>query len=191
MDATGRGVTDLNPKREVSPAENDAVDAVLAAAGDGHAFERLYRRHLGRIYSLARRMINPEEADDATQAVFIRVWEKLGTFRGESAFGTWLHHLAINVMLARRTTLGVERGRYNDSEGVVDRVSGRASQKDLSIDFEEAIERLPSGAREVFVLHDIEGYKHEEIAGMLGIVTGTSKAQLHRARMALRGYLDR
>jgi RNA polymerase sigma-70 factor (ECF subfamily) len=70
-------------------------------------------------------------------------------------------------------------------------VSGRASQKDLSIDFEEAIERLPGGAREVFVLHDIEGYKHEEIAGMLGIVTGTSKAQLHRARMALRGYLDR
>lgn len=191
MDATGRGVTDLNPRREVSPAENDAVDAVLAAAGDGHAFERLYRRHLGRIHSLARRMINPEEADDATQAVFIRAWEKLGTFRGESAFGTWLHRLAINVMLARRTTLGIERGRYNDSEGVVDRVSGRASQKDLSIDFEEAIERLPSGAREVFVLHDIEGYKHEEIAGMLGIVTGTSKAQLHRARMALRGYLDR
>lgn len=191
MDATGRGVTDLNPKREVLPAENDAVDAVLAAAGDGHAFERLYRRHLGRIHSLARRMINPEEADDATQVVFIRAWEKLGTFRGESAFGTWLHRLAINVMLARRTTLGIERGRYNDSEGAVDRVSGRPSQKDLSIDFEEAIEKLPSGAREVFVLHDIEGYKHEEIAGMLGIVAGTSKAQLHRARMALRGYLDR
>src|SRR5262245_52920159 len=114
MDATGRGVTDLNPKREVLSAENDAVDAVLAAAGDGHAFERLYLRHLGRIHSLARRMINPEEADDATQAVFIRAWEKLGTFRGESAFGTWLHRLAINVMLARRTTLGIERGRYND-----------------------------------------------------------------------------
>lgn len=191
MDDTGRGVTDLNPKRDVLPAENDAVDAVLAAAGDSHAFERLYRRHLGRIHSLARRMINPEEADDATQAVFIRAWEKLGTFRGEAAFGTWLHRLAINVMLARRTTFGTERGRFSDAEGVVERMTGRPSQKDLSIDFEEAIERLPSGAREVFVLHDVEGYKHEEIAGMLGIVTGTSKAQLHRARMALRGYLER
>jgi len=191
MDDTGRGVTDLNPKREVLPAENDAVDAVLAAAGDSHAFERLYRRHLGRIHSLARRMINPEEADDATQAVFIRAWEKLGTFRGEAAFGTWLHRLAINVMLARRTTIGTERGRFSEAEGVVERMTGRPSQKDLSIDFEEAIERLPNGAREVFVLHDVEGYKHEEIAGMLGIVTGTSKAQLHRARMALRGYLER
>lgn len=191
MDDTGRGVTNLNPKRDVLPAENDAVDAVLAAAGDSHAFERLYRRHLGRIHSLARRMINPEEADDATQAVFIRAWEKLGTFRGEAAFGTWLHRLAINVMLARRTTVGTERGRFSDAEGVVERMTGRPSQKDLSIDFEEAIERLPNGAREVFVLHDVEGYKHEEIAGMLGIVTGTSKAQLHRARMALRGYLER
>lgn len=191
MENTGRGATDLNPKRDVSPAESDAVDAVLAAAGDAHAFERLYRRHIGRIFSLARRMISPEEADDATQAVFIRAWEKLGTFRGEAAFGTWLHRLAINVMLARRTTVGTERGRFSDSEGAVERLSGRASQKDLSIDFEDAIERLPNGAREVFVLHDIEGYKHEEIAGMLGIVTGTSKAQLHRARMALRGYLER
>jgi RNA polymerase sigma-70 factor (ECF subfamily) len=191
MDDTGRGVTNLNPKRDVLPAENDAVDAVLAAAGDSHAFERLYRRHLGRIHSLARRMINPEEADDATQAVFIRAWEKLGTFRGEAAFGTWLHRLAINVMLARRTTIGTERGRFSEAEGVVERMTGRPSQKDLSMDFEEAIERLPNGAREVFVLHDVEGYKHEEIAGMLGIVTGTSKAQLHRARMALRGYLER
>ena len=191
MDGTGRGVTDLNPKRDVLPAENDAVDAVLAAAGDSHAFERLYRRHLGRIHSLARRMINFEEADDATQAVFIRAWEKLGTFRGEAAFGTWLHRLAINVMLARRTTIGTERGRFSDAEGLVERMTGRPSHKDLSIDFEEAIERLPNGAREVFVLHDVEGYKHEEIAGMLGIVTGTSKAQLHRARMALRGYLER
>jgi RNA polymerase sigma factor (sigma-70 family) len=191
MDATGRGVTNLNPKRDVLPAENDAVDAVLAAAGDSHAFERLYRRHLGRIHSLARRMINPEEADDATQAVFIRAWEKLGTFRGEAAFGTWLHRLAINVMLARRTTIGTERGRFSEAEGVVERMTGRPSQKDFSMDFEEAIERLPNGAREVFVLHDVEGYKHEEIAGMLGIVAGTSKAQLHRARMALRGYLER
>jgi len=173
------------------PAEQDAVDAVLAASGDAQAFERLYRRHLGRVHSLARRMLGPEEADDATQAAFIRAWEKLGTFRGESAFGTWLHRLAINVMLARRTTIGTERGRRVEGGEALERVSARPGRADLSMDFEQAIERLPHGAREVFVLHDIEGYKHEEIAGLLGIVTGTSKAQLHRARMALRGYLDR
>jgi RNA polymerase sigma-70 factor, ECF subfamily len=191
MTDTGRGVTHLNQNREVVPTENEAVDAMLAAAGDALAFERLYRRHLARVHSLARRMIGPDEADDATQAVFIRAWEKLGTFRGESAFGTWLHRLAINVMLARRTTLGIERGRFQDSESAVEGLTTRTVRPELSIDFEEAIEHLPSGAREVFVLHDIEGYKHEEIAGMLGIVAGTSKAQLHRARMALRGYLDR
>jgi RNA polymerase sigma-70 factor (ECF subfamily) len=191
MTDTGRGVTSLSEDRELVPTENDAVDAMLAAAGDALAFERLYRRHLARVNSLARRMIGPDDADDATQAVFIRAWEKLGTFRGESAFGTWLHRLAINVMLARRTTLGIERGRFQDSEAAVERMPSRSSHHEFSIDFEGAIEQLPSGAREVFVLHDIEGYKHEEIAGMLGIVTGTSKAQLHRARMALRGYLDR
>jgi RNA polymerase sigma-70 factor (ECF subfamily) len=181
----------LSEHRDVVPAESEAVDAMLAAAGDTLAFERLYRRHVARVSSLARRMIGPDDADDATQAVFIRAWEKLKTFRGESAFGTWLHRLAINVMLARRTTLGIERGRFQDSEGTVEGLTSRAKQPELSIDFEEAIEHLPNGAREVFVLHDIEGYKHEEIAGMLGIVAGTSKAQLHRARMALRGYLNR
>lgn len=187
----GRGVNLLNEHRDVVPAESEAVDAMLAAAGDALAFERLYRRHVARVSSLARRMIGPDDADDATQAVFIRAWEKLKTFRGESAFGTWLHRLAVNVMLARRTTLGIERGRFRDSEGTVEGLTSRAKQPELSIDFEEAIEQLPNGAREVFVLHDIEGYKHEEIAGMLGIVAGTSKAQLHRARMALRGYLNR
>lgn len=191
MNDSGRGVTILNENPDVAPAESEAVDAMLAAAGDALAFERLYRRHLARVSSLARRMIGPDDADDATQAVFIRAWEKLSTFRGESAFGTWLHRLAINVMLARRTTLGIERGRFQDSEGAVESLTSRSKQPELSLDFEEAIERLPDGAREIFVLHDIEGYKHEEIAGMLGIVAGTSKAQLHRARMALRGYLNR
>jgi RNA polymerase sigma factor (sigma-70 family) len=191
MNDLGRGVTFLSENRDVMPAESEAVDAMLAAAGDALAFERLYRRHLGRISSMARRMIGPDDADDATQAVFIRAWEKLKTFRGESAFGTWLHRLAINVMLARRTTIGIERGRFQDSEGTVESLTSRSKQPELSIDFEEAIERLPSGAREVFVLHDVEGYKHEEIAELLGIVAGTSKAQLHRARMALRGYLNR
>ena len=100
------GVETLSQRPAVSPAESDAVDATLAAAGDGHAFERLYRRHVARIHSLARRMIGPDEADEVTQSVFVRAWQKLGTFRGESAFGTWLHRLAINLMLAQRATLG-------------------------------------------------------------------------------------
>ncbi|HKW40728.1 MAG TPA: RNA polymerase sigma factor, partial [Gemmatimonadales bacterium] len=111
------------------------------------------------------------------------------TFRGEAAFGTWLHRLAVNVILARRTTIGTERGRYDDSEAVLDGVAGRAAAPELSMDFEEAIGRLPDRAREVFVLHDIEGYRHEEIADMLGIVPGTSKSQLHHARMTLRKHL--
>jgi RNA polymerase sigma-70 factor (ECF subfamily) len=191
MNDTGRGVSFLNQHRNVAPAERDAVDAMLAAAGDAIAFERLYRRHVARVNSLARRMIGPDDADDATQAVFIRAWEKLGTFRGEAAFGTWLHRLAINVMLGRRTSLGIERGRFQDSESAVESLTSKPRPHEFSLDFEEAIEKLPNGAREVFVLHDIEGYKHEEIAGMLGIVAGTSKAQLHRARMTLRGYLNR
>src|SRR2546427_741453 len=105
--------------------------------------------------------------------------------------GTWLHRLAVNVILARRTTLGTERGRYDDSADVLDDVAGRPAAPELSMDFEEAIGRLPDGARQVFVLHDIEGYRHDEIADMLGIVTGTSKSQLHHARMALRRHLYR
>ncbi len=169
----------------------ETADVALAASGDGRAFERLYRAHVARVHSLARRMISPEVADDVTQDVFVRAWSKLATFRGEAAFGTWLHRLAINVILARRTSLGTERGRYHDGEDVLDAVPSRPVANELSLDFQEAIGRLPDGAREVFVLHDMEGYKHEEIADMLGIVPGTSKSQLHHARMALRKHLDR
>ena len=183
--------TRLKPKPDVLPVDQDAVDATLAAAGDTSAFERLYRRHVGRIHGLARRMINDEEADDVTQAVFIRTWDKLDTFRGESAFGTWLHRLAVNVILARRSVLGTERRRMQGGEDITESFASRPARPDLSMDFEAAIGRLPEGARRVFVLHDVEGYKHEEIAEQLGIVAGTSKAQLHRARMALRQYLER
>jgi RNA polymerase sigma-70 factor (ECF subfamily) len=136
-------------------------------------------------------MIGPDQADDIAQDVFVRAWRKLSTFRGEAAFGTWLHRLAVNVILARRATLGTERGRTVESEEALDRAAGRPGGVDLSLDFEAAIGRLPEGARRVFVLHDVEGYRHEEIAQMLGIVPGTSKSQLHRARMALRQYLER
>src|SRR5947208_13657930 len=140
----------------------ETADVALAASGDGRAFERLYRSHVARVHSLARRMINPDVADDVTQDVFVRAWSKLSTFRSEAAFGTWLHRLAVNVILARRTTLGTERGRYDDSENVLDGMAGRAHTAELSLDFEAGLERLPDGAREVFVRHATEGSSPRE-----------------------------
>lgn len=169
----------------------DAVDATLAASGDSHAFERLYRGHLGRIHNLVRRMLSDEDADEVTQDIFVRAWQKLGTFRGEAAFGTWLHRVGINVILARRETLGIRRQRFVEGETTLEHLPTRRSAPESAMDVEAAIGRLPDGARQVFVLHDIEGYRHEEIAGMLGLATGTSKSQLHRARMALRQHLER
>jgi RNA polymerase sigma-70 factor (ECF subfamily) len=176
---------------EEAALDGEAADAALAASGDGSAFERLYRTHVARIHSLVRRMVDSDQADDITQDVFVRAWQKLSTFRGEAAFGTWLHRLAVNVILARRQRIGTERGRYHDAPDVLDGVAERPKAMELSMDFEEAISRLPDGARQVFLLHDVAGYKHEEIAGVLGIVTGTSKSQLHHARMALRKHLER
>jgi RNA polymerase sigma-70 factor (ECF subfamily) len=190
MELTIPGVATLRTDPDQAKGgDAETADVSLAASGDGSAFERLYRTHVARVYSLVRRMIGPDHADDIAQDVFVRAWSKLGTFRGDSAFGTWLHRLAVNVILARRTTIGTERGRYDDSADALDGVAGRTQRPELSLDFEDAIGRLPDGARQVFVLHDIEGYRHEEIANMLGIVPGTSKSQLHHARMALRKRL--
>jgi RNA polymerase sigma-70 factor (ECF subfamily) len=136
-------------------------------------------------------MIGPDLADEVTQDVFVRAWEKLGSFRGEAAFGTWLHRLAINVILGRRKKLGIARERFVDGEKVLGSMSDRPKGAETAIDFEVAMGMLPDGAQQVFVLHDVEGYKHDEIAEMLGISTGTSKSQLHRARMILREHLDR
>jgi RNA polymerase sigma-70 factor (ECF subfamily) len=193
MELTTAGVATLrrDPDQAAKAGDAETADAALAASGDGRAFERLYRTHVNRVHSLVRRMIGPDHADDIAQDVFVRAWTKLATFRGDAAFGTWLHRLAVNVILARRSTIGTERGRYSDGENVLDGVAGRPTAPELSLDFEAAIGRLPEGARQVFVLHDVEGYRHEEIADMLGIVSGTSKSQLHHARMALRKHLER
>jgi RNA polymerase sigma-70 factor (ECF subfamily) len=168
----------------------DRFDAALAARGDPLAFERLYRRHAARIHSLARRMLSGDLADEATQDVFVRAWQKLGLFRGESAFGTWLHRVAINVMLAKRADLAKQRGRFTNDDLALDMVPTRVAAYETRMDFEAALAKLPDGAKEIFVLHDIEGYKHEEIAELLGVTAGTSKSQLHRARMALREDLS-
>ncbi len=172
-------------------ADSIAADTALAASGDASAFERLYRTHVARVHTLVRRMLDADEADDVTQDVFIRAWQKLSTFRGESAFGTWLHRLAVNVVLGRRKHVSIERGRFIAGDEPTGDVSGKPVTPELSLDFEEALARLPEGAKQVFVLHDVEGYRHEEIARMLGIVPGTSKSQLHHARMALRRHLER
>ena len=135
-------------------------------------------------------MTGAEEADELTQDVFVRTWEKLDTFRGDAAFGTWLHRLAVNVILGKRAVMWRDRKRLRGDESM-EHLRSRTETPDLSVDFEAAIERLPEGAKQVFVLHDVEGYKHKEIAEMLGVTDGTSKAQLHRARMALRQYVER
>lgn len=168
----------------------DAVgreDVFRAAAGDAAAFERLYRSHVARIHSLVRRMAGPGEADDLTQDIFLRAWSRLSTFRGESAFGTWLHRLAVNMVVERLRSPSA-RLRWVDDEDVLQGVAPSGSHG-ARLDLEAALERLPTGARGVFVLHDVEGHTHQEIASLLGVAVGTSKAQLHRARMLLRRSL--
>jgi len=175
---------------ESETVEDDASDVAAAAAGDVRAFERVYRRHVARIHSTAIRMLGAEEADDATQDVFVRAWQRLGQFRGDSAFGTWLFRLGVNVMLSRREVVATRQRRHVDDAELIDTLSARDASPELGLDFEAAMQRLPPGMRQIFVLHDIEGYKHDEIAAMLGIAQGTSKSQLHRVRMVLRKYLD-
>jgi RNA polymerase sigma-70 factor, ECF subfamily len=188
----GSGVQTLKTDAITAAMDAEAADVALAQSGDGRAFERLYRTHVPRIHGLVRRMMSGGDPDDVTQDVFVRVWEKLHTFRGEAAFGTWLHRLAVNVILARRKTLGGERRRFGeDAHERLELVAGSDKMPEHGVDFEEALARLPDGARQVFVLHDVQGYRHEEIAKLLGIVPGTSKSQLHHARMALRKHLDR
>jgi RNA polymerase sigma-70 factor, ECF subfamily len=176
----------------------EALDLAAASAGDARAFERLYRVHVDRVFSLCVRMAGDRTlAEELTQDVFVRAWERLAQFRGESAFGTWLYRLAVNVVLNARKTAGRARKRFvaddGDEEPVGERVGERESYQNPGtiMDLETAVASLPPGARRVFVLHDVQGYRHEEIAEMLGITSGGSKAQLHRARLLLRGALER
>jgi len=170
-------------------------DAARAAAGDRLAFERLYRAHSTHVFSICVRMSGDRtRAEELTQDVFVRAWQKLPLFRGESAFSTWLHRLAVNVVLNARKSEGRERSRTVDGEDEDGEWTGGSTGAPLHaerLDLESAIATLPPGARKVFVLHDVEGYKHEEIAEMLGITSGGSKAQLHRARLLLREALTR
>ncbi len=179
----------LTARATALAAPDDQSDVALAARGDAEAFERLYRRHVARVHSLARWLLGDDEIEDAVQEVFIRVWQKLDSYAGQAAFGTWLHRVAVNLILRRRQNRGIRRHRFTEPEEGLPEAAARASHPDLRVAIERAVDLLPAGAREVFVLHDMEGYRHEEIGGMLGVDAGTSRSQLHRARMLLRQHL--
>lgn len=163
-----------------------------AQQGDQTAFRALYDAHVGRIYAVCLRLSRDRaEAEEHTQNVFVRAWEHLSSFRGESAFSTWLHRLAVNEVLQSKRAAGRRsaRVRLADEPETLGRAPGPAQEGHP--DLEGAVAALPDGARAVFVLHDIEGYQHDEIARLTGIAEGTSKAQLHRARRLLRKALER
>ncbi|MBA3713833.1 MAG: RNA polymerase sigma factor [Pyrinomonadaceae bacterium] len=169
--------------------------AQKSAAGDMDAFEELYRRHFRRVYALCLRMMgNPTEAEDLTQEVFTNLYKKIGSFRGDSAFTTWLHRMTVNQVLMhfRKRSTRSER-TTEEGETPVQIVLGTENPNRMPIidriALEKAIAELPPGYRTVFVLHDVEGHEHEEIASILGIAAGTSKSQLHKARLKLRNLL--
>lgn len=164
-----------------------------ARRGDVAAFESLYRETVGRVYAVCLRMVgDPARAEDLTQETFVRAWQRLGSFRGDSAFSTWVHRVAVNVVLSRARSRGPKEEKTVHSEEIP-RGAGEAprGRPPEALDLERAIAGLPPKARAVFVLFEIEGYRHHEIAARMGISEGTSKAHLHRARRLLREALER
>jgi len=163
-----------------------------AQQGDQSAFHELYQEHVGRTYVLCLRLTgSAAEAEERTQDVFVQAWRKLASFRGESAFSSWLHRLAVNLVLMERRTAGRRWARVAAVEDPAAlEQGGEGHSPALRLDLERAVAALPEGARQVFVLHDVEGYRHEEIGELLGIAAGTSKAQLFRGRRLLREMLD-
>lgn len=176
---------------------SDVELAKAAAAGDSAAFEKLYEQHHRRVFSLCVRMLGSAAlAEDLTQEVFLQVYKKIGSFRGDSAFTTWLHRLTVNQVLMHFRRRGVklehtsEEGDFTNVVETPLQSTRRISMID-KLALEKAISELPHGYRTVFVLHDVEGYEHEEISNLLDISIGTSKSQLHKARMRLRQLLNK
>jgi RNA polymerase sigma-70 factor (ECF subfamily) len=194
-------LTDREPedRRRAGDAFNEAEAIEQAKQGDAQAFQDLYERHKRRVYSLCLRMTaNTAEAEDLTQEAFLQLFRKIGTFRGESAFSTWLHRLSVNVVLMhlRKKNLPLVSLEETTQGGEEDSPKKDFGAEDLalagSIDrlqLQKAVEDLPPGYRTIFVLHDIEGYEHNEIADIVGCSIGNSKSQLHKARMKLRDLL--
>lgn len=178
------------PVEPLAPADSDVA---RAARGDVAAFERLYRANAGRVMALAMRLTGDRQAaDELLQDAFVKAWEGLPDFRGASAFTTWLHRVTVNCFL-QRTRGDSRRGAHEETRADPGLIPFPATVSDPGdrMDLERAIARLPAGARTAFVLHDIEGYRHEEIAAMSGIAAATVRAQLHRARRLLMEALNR
>jgi RNA polymerase sigma-70 factor (ECF subfamily) len=190
-------LTDAKRLQRNKLAESEAIER--AKQGDAEAFQSLYDLHKRRVYSLCLRMTgNTASAEDLTQEAFLQLFRKIGTFRGESAFSTWLHRMAVNVVLMqlRKKNLPVvpiEETTEGEDEGTIRKELGAAdSRLTGSIDrlhLQRAVDELPPGYRTIFVLHDVEGYEHNEIAAMIGCSIGNSKSQLHKARIKLRDLL--
>lgn len=195
--ATRPLLTTLKKATALGISEAEAIER--AQQGDGECFETLYSMHKRRVYSLCLRMTgNTAEAEDLTQEAFLQLYRKIATFRGESAFSTWLHRLAVNVVLMHLRKKGLpevslqETLEPTEEDGPKKDIGAHDNVLAGSIDrvnLERAIESLPPGYRIIFVLHDIEGYEHNEIAEMMGCSIGNSKSQLHKARMKLRDLL--
>jgi RNA polymerase sigma-70 factor, ECF subfamily len=182
------------------PELTDADVVRLAQRGDADAFERVYRLHSRKIYNLCLRMVgNPTEAEDLTQDVFLQLVRKIGTFRGESSFSTWLHRMSVNIVLMRfrrkpiaQTSLDAITNPEEECSAPPKELGGPDLRLNGVIDritLQAAINELAPGSKAMFILHDIQGYKHDEIAGMFGCSVGNSKSQVHKARMRLRELL--
>ncbi len=180
--------SDYSQKMVVDQSDIVADEAAWigqAQRSDARAFEALYRLHVDKVYGLCLRMTgNVSEAEDSTQEAFIQAWSKMDKFRGESAFATWLHRIAVNTVLGRMRKSKREQDRIQAVAETMPTLPSTGDTGELR-DLSEAVDKLPSGARHVFVLHAVYGYSHDEAASMLGIAAGTSKAQLHRARRLL------
>jgi RNA polymerase sigma-70 factor (ECF subfamily) len=192
VSTTDDGRTDGRPA--TAAADVDRALARSAAGGDAGAFEALYRRHAGRIHGVVARLVGYDRAraEDLVQEAFVRAWQALPAYRFESAFGTWLHRLAVNTALMDLRAAR-SRPRGSDDEDALDQVGAPDSAGQstaLSLDLERAVATLPPRARAVLVLYDVEGWKHEEIADALGMAIGSTMAQMHRARGLLRERLD-
>jgi len=190
------GFIKTEEKINVSSAKDFELTQV-AAKGNMMAFEEVYNRHHRRVYSICLRMLqNATEAEDLTQDVFIQLHRKIGSFRGDSAFTTWLHRMTVNQVLMhfRKRNVKFEK-TTEEGETPVQIVGGTENPRKMpvvdKIAIEDAIDKLPNGYRNVFVLHDVEGYEHEEVARILGCSVGTSKSQLHKARLKLRKLLQK
>jgi len=188
----------LTDPRQAQAGISEAEAIEKAKQGDAQAFEVLYNLHKRRVYSLCLRMTaNAAEAEDLTQEAFLQLYRKIATFRGESAFSTWLHRLAVNVVLMRLRKKGLsvvplEETTETEEETPKKDLGAEDAKLAASIDrlqLQRAIERLPPGYRSIFVLHDVEGYEHNEIAVIVGCSIGNSKSQLHKARLKLREFL--